>query len=72
MPESLKGLLHHAYRQAIATLPVVTRDIFLAHRVDGDDLAMIADRHMLPVEEVARHLADALVVIDRALRAAGR
>lgn len=71
MPEGPQESLRRIYRQAVASLPPITRDIFLAHRVDGDDLAVIAVRHALPVKNVAGHLADALVAIDRALRATG-
>jgi DNA-directed RNA polymerase specialized sigma24 family protein len=72
MSNDPEDALRRAYRHAVLTLPGATRDIFLAHRVDDDDLAVIAAHRGLSVEEVARHLADALIAIDRALRLAGR
>ena len=71
MPEDREAVLRQAYRDAVAALPLRTRDIFLAHRVDGDELAAIADRHVLPIKAVERHVADALIAIDKALRRAG-
>ena len=71
MPDDAQDIIRRAYRQAVASLPPLTRDIFLAHRVDGEDLATLAVRHVLPAEDVAERLADALIAIDQALRAVG-
>lgn len=71
MADKQQATRRQVYREAILALPAMTRAIFLQHRVDGDDLASIATRHGLPAEIVAAHLAEALVAIDRALRAAG-
>ncbi|MDB5581516.1 MAG: hypothetical protein JWR80_6692 [Bradyrhizobium sp.] len=71
MSDDHRTRFRRTYRDAVLALPVTTRAIFLQHRVDGDDLATIAARHALPADDVASHIADALIAIDRALRAAG-
>ena len=71
MPDDAQDIIRRAYRQAVASLPPLTRDIFLAHLVDGEDIATLAVRHSLPAEDVVERLADALMAIDQALRAVG-
>lgn len=71
MSDDHRTTLRRIYREAVLALPATTRDIFLQHRVDGDDLATIGARHALSSDIVAAHIADALVAIDRALHAAG-
>jgi len=72
MTEDSGDMLRRAYRQAVQSLPPVTRAIFLAHRLDGENLALLAERYALSVDDVAGHLAAALIVIDQALRGIGR
>ena len=71
MPDDAQNIVRRAYRQAVGSLPPLTQDIFLAHLVDGEDLAALAVRHALPAEDVVERLADALMAIDQALRAVG-
>ena len=51
-------------REAIQALPKLTRTVFLAHLLRGDDYPMIAAREGLTGSEVERHIADAIVLID--------
>jgi DNA-directed RNA polymerase specialized sigma24 family protein len=46
-------------------LPTMTREIFLAHRLDGMLYDEIAGRTGLTVRQVERHIARAIVIIDR-------
>lgn len=71
MTEDPEGERQRVYRLAVAALPVLTRAIFLLHRADGLDQAMIAQRLDVSVELVAEHVAAALIAIDGALRDAG-
>lgn len=48
-------------------LPRRTRDIFLAHRVEGLSYAEIAERNGLTERQVERHMVRALVRLHRAL-----
>lgn len=59
---------HRRMRAAIAALPEPTRTIYLAHLLHDLDYATIGDREGLSVREVERHIADAIVRIDRYLR----
>lgn len=53
---------------ALLTLPRLTREIFLAVRLDDLGYREIARRTGLRVPEVERHVARAIVALDRALR----
>lgn len=55
-------------RRAIAALPEVTREIYRLHLFDGLDFAEIAGRLGIECNDVERHVAEAIVLIDRALR----
>jgi DNA-directed RNA polymerase specialized sigma24 family protein len=55
-------------RRAFATLPEPAAEVFRRHAVDGEDYASIARRMNLGVAEVERLLAEAILLIDRALR----
>ena len=61
-PELLKKL-----EQAMLKLPRSTRDIFLAHRLDGMSYQEIADRSGLTVRQVERHMAKAIYRLCREL-----
>jgi hypothetical protein len=61
-PERLKRL-----EQAIAKLPRGTREIFLAHRIDALSYEQIAKRTGLPVRDVERHMAKAILRLAKAL-----
>jgi len=54
-----------AARRVLAALPVRTRDILLAVRVDGESLKAVATQHGISVSAVEKHLVRAL----QALRA---
>lgn len=52
--------------QAVRGLPRTEREIFLAHRLDDMSYSEIAKRTGLSVEQVERHMAQALYKLDRA------
>ena len=53
--------------RAMRTVPRATRQVFLAHRLDGMSYREIAERTGLSVREVERHMARAICAIDRSL-----
>lgn len=53
--------------RALRRVPRRTRQIFLAHVLDGLSYAEVAQRDGLGVREVERHVAAALVAIDWSL-----
>jgi RNA polymerase sigma-70 factor (ECF subfamily) len=53
--------------QALLAMPARTRTIFLLHRLDGLTYAAIAERCGIGVNEVERHIAEAMLQLDRAL-----
>ena len=55
------------YRSIVGALPTPTRTIFLLHCVDGLDYCAIAARCEVSVDAVERHIAEALIEIDRRL-----
>ena len=58
MPEQLDDAeLLRRLERAIRTVPRRTREIFLAHRLDGMSYAQIAQRTGLSVRQVERHMA---------------
>jgi len=63
--------LQRRLEQALAGLPRLQREIFLAHRLDGLSYDQIALRTGLSVRRVERPLARALCVIDRQLSGGG-
>jgi RNA polymerase sigma-70 factor (ECF subfamily) len=54
-------------QEIVQLMPRLTRDIFLAHRLDGLPYAEIARRTGLTVRQVERRMARALVLLDRSL-----
>lgn len=56
-------------RRAIAALPGLTRRVYLLHLADGLDYGAIAAGLELTVAEVQDRIAQAIVLIDRHLRA---
>lgn len=65
---SLSPARRQSMRDAIAALPEQTRTVYLAHLVDGEDYATIGAREGMSVRQVERHIADAIVFIDRHLK----
>jgi len=53
--------------QALATMDPTARTVFLAHRLDGLPYDRIATRLGLSITQVERHLAAAILHIDRTL-----
>ena len=53
--------------RAMRTVPRETREVFLAHRLDDMPYREIAERTGLSVREVERHIARAIIAMDRAL-----
>ena len=51
----------------VAAMNPVTREVFLLHRVDGWPYPRIAHALGIDVAEVERHIADAILAIDRGL-----
>lgn len=65
---SLSPAERQRMRDAIEALPEPTRTVYLAHLLQGDDYTRIGAREGLSVREVERHIADAILLIDRFLR----
>lgn len=63
----LSAVERQRIRDAIAALPEPTRAIYLAHLLDGEDYSTIGLRHGLSLRAVERHIADAIVRIDRSV-----
>lgn len=61
-PEMLRRL-----EDAMLALPRLTRNIFMAHRLDDMDYGRIAELTGLTTRQVERHIAKALYQIDRQL-----
>lgn len=55
-------------QQALMRLPPKTRDIFLAHRVDGLSYKAIADRERLSIKGIEWHMRKAITHLDKAIR----
>jgi len=53
-------------------MDIVSREVFLAHRLESLSYPDIAKRIGLNVAEVERHIADAIVPLDRELAAMER
>ena len=53
--------------RAMRTVPRTTREVFLAHRLEDMSYREIAERYGLSVREVERHIARAIIAMDRAL-----
>ena len=51
--------------RALAALPRRTREIFLAHRLDGMGYAKIAEITGLSIRQIERHIAKAIFQIGR-------
>lgn len=51
--------------RAMLSLPRMTREVFLAHRLDGSSYAEIARATGLTVRQVERHMANALLRLSR-------
>ena len=66
------GLLLARLEQAVATMPALSRAIYLSHRLDGLDYRTIAARTGLTVAQVERQVAYAIAHLDRALDALER
>lgn len=53
--------------QALLTMPAQTRTIFLRHRLDGLSYPEIAEECGISVHRVERHIAKAMLHLDRAV-----
>lgn len=58
-------------RDAITALPEPTRSVYVAHLVEGLDYQLIGQRAGLSLREVERHIAEAIMLIDRHLCESG-
>lgn len=67
MPEHADPELLKKLERAMLKLPRSTREIFLAHRLDGMSYREIANRTGLTVRQVERHMAKALYRVCREL-----
>lgn len=54
-------------RRAVMNLQPIQREVLMLSAADGLSNEVIATRLGLDVDEVRRHLADAMVALDRAL-----
>lgn len=53
--------------QSMLRLPVKTREIFLAHRLDGFSYAQIAERTGMSVKGIEKQMSRAIAHLDRTL-----
>ena len=60
-------VLIHRLQQALACMDAVSREVFLAHRIEGLSYAEFAKRRGLSVRQVEQRIADAILHIDRQL-----
>lgn len=58
-------------RRAVAALPERTGAVYRFHLFEGLDYPAIAERLGIECGEVERHIAEAIVAIERALREPG-
>ena len=65
-------VLMRRLERAIACMDAVSGEVFLAHRLESLSYADIAERTGLNVAEVERHIADAIIHLDRELAAMER
>jgi len=65
-------LLTQRLQRALDSMDSVSREVFLAHRLDGLNYCEIAARRDLTLVEVERQMAHAILHLDRALRAMER
>lgn len=65
-------VLMRRLERAMATMDAVSREVFLAHRLEGLSYTQIAQRIGLSAAEVERHIAEAIVHLDRELTAFAR
>lgn len=72
-PNQLQALeardLLNRLEEAVLRLPPKTREIFLAHRLDGFSYAEIAVRTGITVKGVEKHMSRAIAYLDRNVRA---
>lgn len=61
-----RDLLHRLERSLVRLKPR-TREIFLAHRIDGYSYIEIAERTGLSVKGVEKHMSQAIAFVDRVL-----
>jgi RNA polymerase sigma-70 factor (ECF subfamily) len=64
-PEPNQQELIERIEAIMLRLPRLTREIFMAHRLDGMPFDEIARRTGLTIRQVERHIARAIVIIDR-------
>jgi RNA polymerase sigma-70 factor (ECF subfamily) len=62
-------LLIRRLERALTSMDATSRELFLAHRLDGFSYAEIAERAGLSILQIERHIADAIFHLDRELRA---
>lgn len=68
MPQQLDDAeIRRRLERAMRRVPRRTREVFLAHRLDGMSYREIAERTGLSVREVERHMMRAIIAMDRAL-----
>jgi RNA polymerase sigma-70 factor (ECF subfamily) len=60
MSDDIDTDLRRRLEEAVASMPRVQREIFLAHRLDAMSYAEIATRTGLSVRQVERHMAKAI------------
>lgn len=62
-------LLIHRLQRALACMDSETREVFLAHRLEGLSYAELEKRRGISVRQVEQHIAEAILHIDRELTA---
>lgn len=70
-PEQDHGIaldqMRERYRHAVAALPERMRDVFVLHRVEELSYRQIAERCGISIRTVEKHMAEAIVRLDREL-----
>ena len=69
VPSPVDLALLKRLEDAVAKLPPLTREVFLAHRVQTLSYEQIAERNGLTVRGVERHIASAICQLDKLLDA---
>jgi RNA polymerase sigma factor (sigma-70 family) len=68
MPQQMDdGETRMRLERAMRKVPRATREVFLAYRLDDMSYSEIATQTGLSVRDVERHMARAIISIDRAL-----
>jgi DNA-directed RNA polymerase specialized sigma24 family protein len=68
LPDPVPPELVERIQAITRRMPRLTREVFLAHRLDDMPYDEIARRTGLTIRQVERHIARAILLLDRGLR----